>query len=432
MSAVGNNTVGYNYQKPITPRLKEVTLSGKGKLYLTNELMDQIHYLHKKVGGIEWCGVLFYKKLSGEINNPDNFALQAEQIYPMNIGSEAYTAAELEGVDTIEMYENCNPNYELKQGLIHTHHNMQAFFSGTDMSELHDNAPLHNYYLSLIVNFSGNYVARIAYVAEVQNKNTVTFNNSEDVEQVVEKETKEKVLVMMDLEIIKPVLQEVVPTYFQERYDVLKAKKEASRPVYNTYSPSSTGGRSYKDYEDWEKDGSAKQGTLFKEEKGIYRTVHPGSQAVQKAKEIQKVQKGPGKLVNEDGKYISVGEFEMRELIIDWLNTGLDVDMEMNPPGKFNSISDALNFFEGFYTTHQESYDQFLTSMQKSALVVFRDYSLGLVSKKGSHLLNGYIDTIPVAVDLYNILDTLQQFNAAIQEYKDDPRKQWEKYQKSY
>lgn len=54
--------------------------------------------------------------------------------------------------------------------LIHSHHNMTCFFSGTDMSELHDNAPNHNYYLSLIVNYKedtgNNWCAKVAYVTE--------------------------------------------------------------------------------------------------------------------------------------------------------------------------------------------------------------------------------------------------------------------------
>lgn len=41
---------------------------------------------------------------------------------------------------------------ECRIGHIHSHNTMGVFFSGTDWGELEDNAPNHNYYLSLIVN----------------------------------------------------------------------------------------------------------------------------------------------------------------------------------------------------------------------------------------------------------------------------------------
>ena len=419
-----------NYTPPV-PRLPEVTLTGSGKLYLTQEVMDQIDYLHKKVGGVEWCGILFYTKESGEIHNPEDFVLTARQIYPMNIGSEAYTEADIEGMDIIEMYEKI-PNAEnMKQGLIHTHHRMATFFSGTDMSELHDNAPLHNYYLSLIVNFDGKYTAKIAYVAEVTNRNILLFNNSEDQQQRVESETTKKVLVMMNLDIIKPVFQEVVPEYFQERWlflDNEKSKKKATG-FQSHYGSTYVGGgtKSFREFEDWEKNGSGKQSSLFNDEK----KPAAQQQAEQKAKELAKMV-GSGKIVNEQGKYISVGEKEMQDLIVDWLNAGLDVDTEMLPDSKFNNVHNAVMFYESFFEKNPQSLDYFLTSMQKMALVVFKDYSLKLIEKKGSNILTSWSDSFTIAADLANILDTLQQFAATIEEYKNDPRKQWDKYQKSY
>lgn len=56
-------------------------------------------------------------------------------------------------------------NYDItkvRQGLIHSHHNMATFFSPEDDDELQLNAPNHNYYLSLIVNNAGAYCAALA------------------------------------------------------------------------------------------------------------------------------------------------------------------------------------------------------------------------------------------------------------------------------
>ena len=48
-----------------------------------------------------------------------------------------------------------------------------VFFSGTDWSELEDNASNHNYYLSLIVNNFMDFCAKVCFIAEAKNE---TFN----------------------------------------------------------------------------------------------------------------------------------------------------------------------------------------------------------------------------------------------------------------
>lgn len=420
--------IGYNYtyKKP-EPKLPEVTLQGKGKIIISKHLQDQIDYLHRKVGSIEWCGILFFRKIEGEINNPESLVFEANDIYPMNIGSETFTSSEIEAEDVVNMYELIPDAYESRQGLIHTHHTMATFFSGTDMSELHDNAPLHNYYLSLIVNFDGKYSARIAYIGTIKNLNTFTFKDSTDVEQSVETETEKKVLVMVDLDIEKAAFQEVVPEYFQARYEALEQQhKESKTKSYQSYRYSPQAytpfGGSFGTEDDWEEIGSNSQIELFREgmEEGerekketqnskISRS-YPESKAIQKAKEIQKKQVGSGKLVNEQNKYISVGDFELRELVLTWLNAGLDVDSEMLPPSKFNSIAEGLKFFDEYFEKNPAGLDYFLTSMSKYALTVFRDYSLLLIQKKGTSLLQNWVDTFSIAGDLYNILETINQF----------------------
>ena len=45
---------------------------------------------------------------------------------------------------------------------------MAVFFSGTDMAELNDNSPSHNFYLSLIVNNYMDFMAKIAFVASLE------------------------------------------------------------------------------------------------------------------------------------------------------------------------------------------------------------------------------------------------------------------------
>lgn len=54
-----------------------------------------------------------------------------------------------------------------------------VFFSGTDWSELEDNAPNHNYYLSLIVNNFMDFCAKVCFIAEAKNE-TFTFEAKDE------------------------------------------------------------------------------------------------------------------------------------------------------------------------------------------------------------------------------------------------------------
>ena len=138
----------------------------RGKLILPENVITQINYLHGKVGKEEWSGMLLYDVKSGSPAKPETFVLEAKHIFLMDIGSPAYTEYETDA-DIVDIYDNIEEAMEWKTGHIHTHHSMETFFSGTDMSELHTNVDKHNYYLSLIVNFSAKYTAKVAFLSNV-------------------------------------------------------------------------------------------------------------------------------------------------------------------------------------------------------------------------------------------------------------------------
>ena len=143
-----------------------VTQKEHGKLTLSSEIIKQIHYMHTVVqNATEWSGILVYEVLAGDVDDPGNFELYAHELIPMDVGSSGYTEYEFDPSDDYS-FERIADYLEkgYKIGHIHTHHNMGTFFSGTDMSELHDNAPNHNFYLSLIVDYKnhGDWVAKVA------------------------------------------------------------------------------------------------------------------------------------------------------------------------------------------------------------------------------------------------------------------------------
>jgi proteasome lid subunit RPN8/RPN11 len=140
-------------------------MESKGRLILPVEIINQIMYLHSSIGKTEWSGLLLYDVISGNPSKPSDFVLKAKHIFLMDVGSAAYTEYETDG-DIVDLYDNIEGAMEMKMGHVHSHHDMSAFFSGTDTDELMQNADKHNYYLSLIVNFSGNYVAKVAFLSE--------------------------------------------------------------------------------------------------------------------------------------------------------------------------------------------------------------------------------------------------------------------------
>ncbi len=147
-----------------------VTQKGKGTLTLSSELIKQVHYMHTVVeNGTEWSGILIYEVISGDVDNTEEFVLHAHELVPMDVGSSGYTEYEFDPADEYSFERIATALEEGKKiGHIHTHHNMGTFFSGTDMSELHDNAPNHNFYLSLIVDYKnhGDWCAKVAVDGE--------------------------------------------------------------------------------------------------------------------------------------------------------------------------------------------------------------------------------------------------------------------------
>lgn len=151
------------------------TLKKNAKLILPKDVLLKIHYLHHKIKSIEWSGILMYKVESGTIEE-QNLVLKVVDFALMDIGTSGYTEYDFKAEDDYMMDKLGEVmDKGLKIGHIHTHHNMTCFFSGVDMAELHENAPNHNYYLSLIVNFDpvSKWCASIALILDEIQKGTI-------------------------------------------------------------------------------------------------------------------------------------------------------------------------------------------------------------------------------------------------------------------
>lgn len=193
-------------------KTKEIEINQKCTLVLSQALLNKISLNHQFVPkNLEWSGVLIYSITSGSLNDIENCVITVDDMILMNIGTSGYTEYEFNKEDDYSFDTYCDAlEAGKKLGHIHTHHSMKAYFSGVDVSELHENAPNHAFYLSLIVNYQDytNWVAEIA-IAGIEEKTgkiyrKSSFLNKTDLEEKNEYEEidlKEEVLYRIPCEI---------------------------------------------------------------------------------------------------------------------------------------------------------------------------------------------------------------------------------------
>lgn len=192
-----------NITKEIKKEYPVLKMEGVGKLIIRENVKKKIDIIHKTFGNLEWSGVLFYNKLEGSISDPSTYVAEVVDIYPMNKGTSGYTEFNFEGEELLTMADRVDAYMTSRTGLVHSHHNMKAFFSGEDLDELHTNVENYSkngsYYLSLIVNFEEKYVAKIVKLVEVPEANILIEEEGTDRGSI--KTFSKQMMFMMDLNI---------------------------------------------------------------------------------------------------------------------------------------------------------------------------------------------------------------------------------------
>lgn len=143
-----------------------IKLQGSPKLQILKEAQNQIDALHSLVKrGTEWCGILIY---SVDDSLPiDERIYLVKGVFPMEVGSPGYTEGEYSKYMSPMAKELGLKLGVDKFGYIHTHHSMNTFPSSVDDADLRKQAedfPIG--YLSLIVNYAGNYSCRLGVKVE--------------------------------------------------------------------------------------------------------------------------------------------------------------------------------------------------------------------------------------------------------------------------
>lgn len=177
--------------------------------------------------------MLFYET-EGEFGEP-NFKITARELFPLDIGSQAYTEYETNDPELIK-FLMANPHVRgMKKGHIHSHNNMPVFFSGTDDGELQDNSVFHNFYLSLIVNNKNEMCAKIAFKAKAVSETvtTLTFKDQEgkDKDKKYTSSKEDECIYTYSCDISIP---GGVEDSFKNRFQYLKTDKEKKEEAKKT------------------------------------------------------------------------------------------------------------------------------------------------------------------------------------------------------
>lgn len=153
--------------------LKEIKRSEKPTVYLDSNLFGLMIYLHKKYGNIEWSGYIYYSQ-EGDINDPANLKFHVNDFAVLDVGTSGRTEVDFEGDQMAHILDSRPEILEgkVKQGLMHTHHSMSTFFSGTDTDTLLESALQFPIFLSIITNFKLDVIAKISTKGKTLNSST--------------------------------------------------------------------------------------------------------------------------------------------------------------------------------------------------------------------------------------------------------------------
>ena len=128
------------------------------KLKVPRKVEEKIRYLIRKFPSTEWSGVLFYTH-TGKFED-GSLEIQCQDIYPMDLGTDTFTYFKMDESVVGYIAENIDL-FGCDTGLVHSHHSMGAFFSGTDTSTLRAEGNDTNCFVSLIVDTRGTYQAAV-------------------------------------------------------------------------------------------------------------------------------------------------------------------------------------------------------------------------------------------------------------------------------
>jgi len=319
---------------------------------MPTEVFHQIQYLCKNISKVEWSGALFYTT-EGSIEKPGTFKITLKTILPLDMGSSTYTEYKLDErfMDFIE--EDFEERCTWKLGHIHSHNTMGVFFSGTDMAELNDNAPAHNFYLSLIVNNYMEFIAKVAFIGEAKKdikQVPYTAKNAEGHNYIIEKqdfEVNTKKLFIYDCDIDSPKTTILVTDQFSAQVAKIMEPKPVQKvesrypAVTRPTTPPATAGKG------WQRNGNSNSRQFKTQEEREMESWNKSFQTSNKEKNLFDDWDVPGNLIDdlEEQDLEEKAIYDFCKAIFNFSDSPLD---------DFETLEDVLDIVADFNLTPSE------------------------------------------------------------------------------
>ena len=228
--------------------INQVNLGTIGKVIVPLEVIKKFDLLHKEWPNKEWGGLLFYNRNESiELSSLKDIEFIVKDFYPMGLGDAGSNEFEYtditKGIKAVQGLD-----YQI--GLVHSHHNISAFFSSTDINDLVVNHDKYDYYLSLVVNVAKSYVAKLAFSGTTKVIRTFKENGS-----LIEYVSEEPTMFIGDLTVELGIESYNYPEWFINRINELK--EAMKKPLYtlhtsNPYTPMKPKNyNSFDDDNDW-------------------------------------------------------------------------------------------------------------------------------------------------------------------------------------
>ncbi len=358
------------------------------------EVFHQIQYLCKNIPKVEWSGALFYTT-EGSIDKPGTFKITLKTILPLDMGSQAYTEYKLDDrfMDFIE--EDFEERCTWKLGHIHSHNTMGVFFSGTDMAELNDNAPAHNFYLSLIVNNYMDFIAKVAFIGEAKKdikQVPYTAKTADGHDYVIEKQdfvVDNRKLFIYDCEIDSPKNQIVVTDQFAAQVAKIMEPKPVKTPASNVQSRFPAPADRLKQGQGWQRNGNQKSRQFKTQEEREMESWNKSFQTPKKEKNLFDDWDVPGNLIDD------LEEQDLEEKAIYDFCKSL-FDFTNGPIDDFETLEDVLDVVADFNLSPSEL-----------AKAVINDYAKTFNQHFPNSNSRGFIEKTYEAINVLNDLKIL-------------------------
>ena len=214
------------------------------QIVLSEKVWDKMQYLCTHISKVEWSGCIFYD-IKGSLFKPKTISINVLDLIPLDKGSETFTTYNFD--ERVLNYMVAMDYLEYKIGHTHSHHNMNTFFSGTDLSELYDNSETIKPYLSIIINNRYEFSAKLAFRTTRTSVNKysyqdINYNPCEATELL-----EEEVIMIYDCDVITPKKELTVDEFFLKQFEAINKPKVKPKTIgFN--KPIHTNGNAISDY----------------------------------------------------------------------------------------------------------------------------------------------------------------------------------------